>query len=171
MQDLKQKIRDVPDFPKEGILFKDITPLLADGEAFKHTIDAIAEQWAHKQIDVIVGIEARGFIFASALAYKLGIGVVIVRKPGKLPYKTHAVTYELEYGRDSLEIHQDAIKPGQNILIIDDVLATGGTVKAVAELLQKFDATLTGIAFLAELAFLNGREKLQGYDMTTLMTF
>ena len=171
MQELQKKIRDVPNFPKEGILFKDITPLLADGDAFKQAIDVIAEQWAHKQIDVIVGIEARGFIFASALAYKLGIGVVIVRKPGKLPYKTHAVTYELEYGTDSLEIHQDAIKPGQNVLIVDDVLATGGTVKAVADLLQKFDATLAGIAFLAELAFLNGREKLQEYEMTTLMTF
>ena len=171
MGDLQKLIRDVPDFPKEGILFKDITPLLADGKSFKQAIDAIAEQWADKKIDVIVGIEARGFIFASALAYTLGIGVVIVRKPGKLPYKTHSVTYELEYGTDSLEIHQDAIKPGQNVLIVDDVLATGGTVKAVAELLQKFDANLSGIAFLAELAFLNGREKLKEYTLTTLMTF
>ena len=171
MEDLKKIIRDVPDFPKEGILFKDITPLLTDGKTFRQAIDAIAAQWADKKIDVVVGVEARGFIFASALAYKLGAGVVIVRKPGKLPYKTYSITYDLEYGTDSLEIHQDAIQPGQNALIVDDLLATGGTVKAVTELLQKFDATTAGIAFLIELAFLNGREKLTDYELTTLMTF
>jgi adenine phosphoribosyltransferase len=171
MEELKNLIREIPDFPKEGILFYDIAPLLADGDAFKRTIDAIAEQWAHKNIDAIVGIEARGFIFASALAYKLGTGVVPVRKPGKLPYKTYSVTYDLEYGTDSLEVHQDAIQPGQNVLIVDDVLATGGTVKAVVELIQKFDANLCGIAFLSELEFLHGREKLKDYEVTTLITF
>jgi adenine phosphoribosyltransferase len=171
MEDLKKAIRDVPDFPKEGILFKDITPLLQDGALFKQTIDTLAERFADRHIDVVVGVEARGFVFASALAYKLGAGVVIVRKPGKLPYKTYTATYELEYGTDSLEIHQDAIKPGQKVLILDDLLATGGTVKATAELVKKFDATIVGIAFLIELAFLNGREKLNDYDLTTLITF
>lgn len=171
MEDLKNVIRDVPDFPKEGILFKDITPLLQNGESFRQAIDAIAAQWADKKIDAVVGIEARGFVFASALAYKLGIGVVIVRKPGKLPYKTYSVTYDLEYGADSLEIHQDAVKPGQNVLIVDDLLATGGTVKATAELVKKFDTNIIGIAFLIELAFLHGREKLKDYELTTLITF
>ncbi len=172
MKDLKHIIRDVPDFPKEGILFKDIAPLLTDPEAFRQTIDTIAEQWISQNIDVVVGIEARGFIFASALAYKIGAGLVIVRKPGKLPYKTYSVTYDLEYGTDSLEVHQDAIQPGQNVLIVDDVLATGGTVKAVSDLLRKFDANLLGVSFLAELTFLNGREKLDGCgEITTLMSF
>jgi len=171
MEELKKAIRDVPDFPKEGILFKDITPLLQDGVLFKQAIDAIGKRFADKTIDVVVGVEARGFIFASALAYKLGTGVVIVRKPGKLPYKTYQATYELEYGTDSLEIHQDAIKPGQNVLIVDDLLATGGTVKATAELIKQFDANIIGVVFLIELAFLNGREKLKGYELTTLITF
>ncbi len=171
MEDLKKMIRDVPDFPKEGILFKDIAPLVQNKESFRQAIDAIAAQWADKNIDVVAGIEARGFIFASAVAYKLGAGLVIIRKPGKLPYKTHSATYDLEYGTDSLEIHQDAIQSGQNVLIVDDVLATGGTMKAVTGLLQNFDATVSGIAFLADLTFLNGREKLEGYDITTLITF
>jgi adenine phosphoribosyltransferase len=168
---LKKAIRDVPDFPKKGILFKDITPLLQDRTLFKQAIDTMAEGFAEKQIDVVVGVESRGFIFASALAYKLGAGVVIVRKPGKLPYKTYKATYELEYGTDSLEIHQDAIKPGQNVLIVDDLLATGGTVKATAELVKKFGAKICGIVFLIELAFLNGREKLKDYELTILITF
>ncbi len=155
MKDLQQVIRDVPDFPKEGIIFKDITPMLSDPEAFQQAIDSIAEQWTESKIDVVVGIEARGFIFAAALAYKIGAGLVLVRKPGKLPYKTRAVSYALEYGTDTLEIHEDAVKPGQNVLIVDDVLATGGTVKAVSELLQGFDANLLGVAFLAELDFLH----------------
>ena len=171
MKDLHAMIRDVPDFPKAGILFKDITPLLQDAEAFRETIDRIAEQWADTQIDAVVGIEARGFIFASALAYRMGASFVIVRKPGKLPYKTRSVTYDLEYGSDSLEIHEDALRKGQNVLIVDDVLATGGTVKAVTELIKQFDATISGIAFLAELTFLHGREKLQEFPMTTLIQF
>lgn len=172
MKDLQSVIRDVPDFPKEGIVFKDITPLLSDPEAFQHTIDSIANQWTGNQIDVVVGIEARGFIFAAALAYKIGAGLVIVRKPGKLPYKTRSVTYDLEYGTDTLEIHEDAIKAGQNVLVVDDVLATGGTVKAVSELLQGFDANLLGVAFLAELDFLKGRDKLADCGrLTSLMSF
>lgn len=172
MKDLQSIIRDVPDFPQKGILFKDITPLLGDAKAFRQAIDTIAEQWAEKTIDVVVGIEARGFIFAAALAYKIGVGLVIVRKPGKLPYNTRSVTYDLEYGTDSLEVHEDAIQPGQNVLIVDDVLATGGTVNAVSKLLQESDANLLGVAFLAELSFLNGRDKLQNCgDITTLMTF
>ncbi len=160
MKDLQSSIRDVPDFPKEGIIFKDITPLLSDPEAFQQSIDGIANQWTGSRIDVVVGIEARGFIFASALAYKIGAGLVIVRKPGKLPYKTRSVTYDLEYGTDTLELHEDAIQPGRHVLIVDDVLATGGTVKAVSELLKGFDANLLGVAFLAELEFLQGRKKL-----------
>jgi len=171
MEDLKKAIRDIPDFPKKGILFKDITPLLQNGALFKQAIDAMAERFAGKKIDAVVGVESRGFIFASAVAYTLGAGVVIVRKPGKLPYKTYKATYALEYGTDSLEIHQDAIKAGQNVLIVDDLLATGGTVKATAELVQKFGAQICGIAFLIELAFLNGREKLKDYALTTLITF
>ena len=171
MEDLKRAIRDIPDFPKKGILFKDITPLLQDGVLFRQAINRLGDQFAEQRVDVVVGIEARGFLFAAALAYKLGAGVVIVRKPGKLPYKTHHVTYALEYGTDSLEIHQDAIKPGQRVLIVDDVLATGGTVKATAELIEKFDAHICGVAFLIELTFLNGREKLKDYDLTTLITF
>ena len=171
MEDLKRAIRDIPDFPKKGILFKDITPLLQDGVLFRQAINRLGDQFAEQRVDVVVGIEARGFLFAAALAYKLEAGVVIVRKPGKLPYKTHHVTYALEYGTDSLEIHQDAIKPGQRVLIVDDVLATGGTVKATAELIEKFDAHICGVAFLIELTFLNGREKLKDYDLTTLITF
>ena len=172
MKDLQSTIRDIPDFPKEGIIFKDITPLLSDPEAFQQTIDSIANQWTGNKIDVVVGIEARGFIFAAALAYKIGAGLVIVRKPGKLPYKTRSVTYDLEYGTDTLEIHEDAIQPGQNVLIVDDVLATGGTVKAVSELLQDFDANLLGVAFLGELDLLKGRDKLSDCGrLTTLMSF
>jgi adenine phosphoribosyltransferase len=170
MDAIKNAIRDIPDFPKKGILFKDITPLLQDGALFQQTIDALADQYIGKKIDVVVGVESRGFIFASALAYKLGAGVVIVRKPGKLPYKTYQVTYELEYGTDAVEIHQDAIQPGQQVLLVDDLLATGGTLQATAKLIEKFDANVVGIAFLIELGFLHGREKLQNYDITTLIT-
>lgn len=171
MKDLAAMVRDVPDFPKPGILFKDITPLLQDAEAFRQAIDRMAEAWAGKKIDVVLGIEARGFLFASALAYKLNAGLVIVRKPGKLPYKTKSVTYALEYGTDSLQIHDDALRAGQRVLIVDDVLATGGTVKAVTELVRQFNADIAGIAFLSELAFLRGREKLAEFELSTLITF
>ncbi len=171
MKDLAAMVRDVPDFPKPGILFKDITPLLQDAEAFRQAIDRMAEAWAGKKIDVVLGIEARGFLFASALAYKLNAGLVIVRKPGKLPYKTKSVTYALEYGTDSLQIHDDALRAGQRVLIVDDVLATGGTVKAVTELVRQFNADIAGIAFLSELAFLRGREKLAEFELSTLIAF
>ena len=131
----------------------------------------MAEAWAGKKIDVVLGIEARGFLFASALAYKLNAGLVIVRKPGKLPYKTKSVTYALEYGTDSLQIHDDALRAGQRVLIVDDVLATGGTVKAVTELVRQFNADIAGIAFLSELAFLRGREKLAEFELSTLIAF
>lgn len=171
MEELKQLIRDIPDFPKKGILFRDITPLLSDGKAFKTAIDAIGNQFMDKKIDVVVGVEARGFIMGAALAYKLGAGIILIRKPGKLPYNTHKVIYELEYGTDSLEIHADAVKPGQNILIADDLLATGGTVKAVTELIKKFDCKIRGLAFLIELEFLKGREKLKDYEVFSLMKY
>ncbi len=171
MDSVKQAIRDIPDFPKAGILFKDITPVLQNGAIFRQAIDALAEQFADQQIDVIVGVESRGFIFASALAYKIGAGLVIVRKPGKLPAATYQETYELEYGTDTLEIHQDAIQSGQKVLIVDDLLATGGTVKATADLLKKFDAKIVGIGFLIKLAFLNGKDKLQGYNVKSLITY
>ncbi len=171
MEELKEKIRDVIDFPKEGVVFKDITPLLGDPEAFKKAVDALADQWADVAFDFIAGVESRGFIFASALAYKMGKGMIIVRKPGKLPYKTHSVTYDLEYGTDSLEIHEDAIAPGQKVLLVDDLLATGGTVKGTIELFKNLDASIVGVAFLIELAFLHGKEKLDGLKYTTLMTF
>lgn len=171
MDSLKNAIRNIPDFPKPGIMFKDITPLLQNGSLFQQAIDAMAAQVHGQPIDLVVGVESRGFIFASALAYKLGAGLVIVRKPGKLPYKTYQATYELEYGTDTLEIHQDAIQPGQNVLIVDDVLATGGTMKATAELVKTFKANIVGIAFLSELTFLNGREKLKDYTVNAVIAF
>lgn len=169
--DLKTKIRDVPDFPKDGIVFKDITPLLKDGEAFRQAIDMMAENYKGKKIDLIVGAESRGFIFGSALAYKLGIGFIPARKPGKLPHKTHSAEYALEYGVDSLEMHLDAIKEGEQVLIIDDLLATGGTARAKCQLVERLGGQVVGIAFLIELAFLNGREKLNGYDVFSLISY
>lgn len=171
MDILKNAIRNIPDFPKPGIMFKDITPLLQNGPLFRQAIDAMAAQVHGQQIDIVVGVESRGFLFASALAYKLGAGLVIVRKPGKLPYQTYQATYELEYGTDTLEIHQDAIQSGQKVLIVDDVLATGGTMKATAELVKTFKADIVGIAFLSELTFLNGREKLKEYSVNTVISF
>jgi adenine phosphoribosyltransferase len=171
VDELKKFIRDIPDFPKKGILFRDITPLWGDGKAFRKAIDTIGDRFVDKKIDVVVGIEARGFIMGAALAYKLGSGIILIRKPGKLPYDTHKVTYDLEYGTDSLEIHADAIKPGQNILIADDLLATGGTVKGVVDLLKKFDCKITAIAFLIELEFLKGRDRLKDYEIFSLMTY
>jgi len=168
---LKEIIRDVENFPKQGIVFKDITTLLADGEAYQKAVDMLSYRYINKQIDKIVGIEARGFIVGSALAYKLCKGVVLVRKKGKLPYKTIQATYELEYGTDTLEIHIDAVKPGEKILIVDDLLATGGTVKAVAELIEKLKGEVVECCFLCELDFLKGREKLSNYDVYSLLNF
>jgi len=172
MDELKKAIRDIPDFPKPGIIFKDITPLLADGVLYRKTIDTLKNRYIGKKIDLVVGIEARGFIFASGLAYALGSGLVIIRKPSKLPYKTYRQTYSLEYGADAIEIHQDAIKPGQNVLVIDDVLATGGTISAALELLGKnFKGTIEELIFIIELDFLKGREKLKGAPIHSLIHF
>ncbi|MDA0691555.1 MAG: adenine phosphoribosyltransferase [Nitrospinae bacterium] len=172
MEMLKSAIRDIPDFPKEGIIFKDITPLLANGNTFKKTIDTLKDRYAGKQIDTVVGIEARGFIFASALAYALGAGTVLVRKPGKLPYKTYKQAYSLEYGNDAVEIHQDAFEPGQRIVLIDDVLATGGTIAATANLIQSnFQVEIVEAAFLIELDFLKGREKIKDLPIYSMMHY
>lgn len=169
MIDLKRAIRDIPDFPKKGVIFKDITTLLRDKAAFKEAVDAIVSQYKNKKIDSVVSIEARGFIFGAAVAYKLGTGLIPVRKKGKLPHKTNAITYDLEYGTDTLEIHQDAIKKGESVLIVDDLLATGGTVKAVTGLIEDMGGVVAGIAFVIELLPLKGRDKLTGYSVTSLV--
>lgn len=170
MQQISDAIRNIPDFPKPGIDFKDITPLLASGPLFKKTIDAFADRHKDNRIDIVVGIEARGFIFASALAYALEAGTCLVRKPGKLPHTVHRESYELEYGTDAVEIHLDAFEPGQRILIVDDVLATGGTVGATARLIRSnFDVEVVELNFLMEIGFLNGRDKLQGEKIFTLV--
>lgn len=168
---LKSKIREIPDFPKKGVSFKDITPLLADAHCFKFVIDKLYREFKNKKIQKIVAIDARGFLLASALAYKLGAGIVIVRKKGKLPYKTIACDYDYDYGRETLEIHKDSIKPGEKILILDDVLATGGTALAAAKLVEKLKGRIITIAFLATLDFLTGREKLKKYKIFSLSSF
>ena len=169
--DLKTAIRDVPDFPKKGILFKDITTLLARGDVFRNVIDQFADHYKESKIEKVVGIESRGFIFGAPVAYALGAGVVPIRKKGKLPYKTISATYALEYGTDTLEMHEDALKKGAKVLIIDDLLATGGTAKATAELVEKVGAKIVGIAFLIELEFLKGRQNLSGYDIFSLIKY
>jgi adenine phosphoribosyltransferase len=168
---LKQKIRDIPDFPKKGIVFKDITPLLADGKAFRAAIDRIAEHFHDRHIDLVVGVEARGFIVAAALAYRLHAGTTLIRKPGKLPYKTHRTTYALEYGADTLEIHQDAILPNQRILMADDLLATGGTMTAAIDLITRLGGQVVGAAFLVELLSLRGRERFGDREVFSLIQF
>ena len=169
--DLKKCIRDVPDFPKEGIIFKDITTLLKDPDAFKKSIDLLAKKFKKENIELVVGVEARGFIFGAALAYKLGTGFVPVRKKGKLPYKTRSVSYQLEYGTDVLEIHEDAIAPNTRVLIVDDLLATGGTIKAVSDLVKAQKAVIAGVAFLVELQFLKGKEKLKDLEVYSVLKF
>ena len=171
MEDLKSYIRDIPGFPKEGIVFKDITPLLKDGKKFKEAVDLIADKFKDKKIDVVLNVEARGFIFGATVAYRLGAGIVPIRKKGKLPYKTVSATYALEYGTDTLEMHEDALKPGMRVLIVDDLLATGGTAKATAELVEKVGGKIIGFAFLIELAFLKGRENLKNYDIFSLIKY
>ena len=172
MEMLKSVIRDIPDFPKEGIIFKDITPLLSNPDSFKKAIDAMKVRYKGNKIDRVVGVEARGFVFASALAYALGCGVVMVRKPGKLPYKTYQKTYSLEYGEDTIEIHQDAFENDQKIVIIDDVLATGGTLAACIELVGiNFNVDLVEVGFLIELDFLKGRQKLGNIPIYSMMHF
>jgi len=168
---VKKTIRDIPDFPKKGIVYKDITPLLQDVEAFKFSVDSIIERYKDKKIDVVLGVESRGFIFGTPISYALGTAFVPVRKKGKLPYKTKQVTYQLEYGTDTLEIHEDAFKPGQRVLIVDDLLATGGTVGAVCEMVKSMEGDIVGVEFIIELAFLNGRSKLDGIPVQSLLTY
>jgi adenine phosphoribosyltransferase len=169
--DLKQFITIVPDYPKPGIKFKDITPLMNNGEAYKYATDQIVSYAKEKQIDIIVGPEARGFIIGCPVAYSLGIGFAPVRKDGKLPRETIKVGYGLEYGQDVLTIHKDAIQPGQRVLITDDLLATGGTIEATIQLVESLGGVVAGIAFLVELGYLEGRKKLDGYDILTLMDY
>jgi adenine phosphoribosyltransferase len=171
MDNLKKLIREVPDFPKPGILFYDITTLLKDGAGFKTVIDALKTRYEKAPVDLVLGIEARGFIFAPALAYALGAGFVPVRKPKKLPAGTVRQEYQLEYGTDSLEIHEDAIQPGQHVLIVDDLLATGGTAAAVARLVERLGGKVAGLGFVVELDFLKGREKLAGRDVFSLLHY
>ena len=172
MEALKQIIRDIPDFPKKGIIFKDITPLLADAVQFATTVDHLKERYVGKKVDHVVGIEARGFIFAATLAYALGAGCIMVRKPGKLPHTTFEQTYDLEYGTDTVEIHQDAFKEGEQVVLIDDVLATGGTMAATVDLVREnFKAEIVEIAFIIELTFLNGRDKLKDLPIYSLVQY
>jgi adenine phosphoribosyltransferase len=171
MDDLKKLIREVPDFPKPGILFYDITTLLKDKAGFRSVIDRLTEQVAPTRPDIVIGIEARGFIFAPALAYHLGAGFVPVRKPKKLPSATEKVSYELEYGVDTLEVHKDAISKGTRVLIADDLLATGGTAAAAANLVEKLGGEVAGYAFVVELDFLKGRERLSGYAISSLIRY
>ena len=168
---LKKLIREVPDFPKKGILFYDITTLLKDKVGFALLIDALSEHYIGKEIDLVLGMEARGFIFGPALAYRLNAGFVPVRKPGKLPAETVKVSYELEYGSNSLEVHKDAIGKGDRVLIVDDLLATGGTAVATAELASGLGAQIAGLAFVVELDFLRGRERLGNYDVFSLLHY
>ncbi len=168
---LEDWIRDIPDFPQKGILFKDITPLLQDKAAFRAAMERLAAHYAGAGIEAVVGVESRGFIFGSVLAYLLNCGFVPVRKFGKLPHQTMIVEYELEYGTNIVEIHTDAIKPGQRVLIVDDLLATGGTVSAAMELVENLGGHIVGIAFLVELAFLRGRDRLKGHDVFALIKY
>ena len=169
--DLRNAIRNIPNFPKPGILFRDITTLLKGGEEFRLAVDSLVDQYKDKKIDKVVAIEARGFILGGAIAHKLGAGFIPVRKRGKLPAKTHSVTYNLEYGTDTLEMHEDAIKPGDKVLIVDDLLATGGTVKAVTDLVSNLKGKIVGIAFLIELTDLKGKDKLKDYPVFSLIKY
>jgi adenine phosphoribosyltransferase len=171
MDRLKARIREIPDWPKKGILFYDVTTLLKDGQCFSEVTEALTKPFADKQVDIVVGIEARGFILAPVVARSLHAGFVPVRKPGKLPAATHKVSYDLEYGSDCLEIHQDAIQPGQRVLIVDDLIATGGTARAVAEVIEKMGGTIVGLAFMVELCALNGREKLSNYEVLSILKY
>lgn len=171
IEDLKGVIREIPDWPKKGILFYDVTTMLKQGPCFKQAIDALLEPYKESSVDLVLGIEARGFIFAPTVAYALRAGFVPVRKPGKLPAATFHESYELEYGTDSLEIHQDAIQPGDRVLIVDDLIATGGTAEATAKLAEKMGAEVVGLSFALELTFLNGREKLKKYNVHSILKY
>ncbi|AEP13187.1 MULTISPECIES: adenine phosphoribosyltransferase [Chloracidobacterium] len=171
MDELRRLIREIPDFPKPGILFYDITTLLKDSRGLKLAVNRMSEALANQPVDVVIGVEARGFIFAPPLAYQLGAGFVPVRKPKKLPGEVERISYDLEYGSDTLEIHRDAIQPGQRVVIADDLLATGGTAAATAALVEKLGGEVVGLTFLVELTFLGGREKLARYPVTSLLTY
>ncbi len=171
MENLRKLIREVPNFPKEGINFYDITTLLKDADGLRQTIDALAEHWKGEKIDTVIGVESRGFIFAAPLAYNLGAGFVPVRKPKKLPAEKVSVSYELEYGRDTLEMHKDAVGEGHRVLIVDDLLATGGTAKAVVDLVEGLGGKIVGLHFVVELDFLKGREKFNGYNLHSLIRY
>ena len=168
---LKKYIRSIPDWPKKGILFRDITPLLADGQAFAMAVEALCAGFTASDVDCVAAVEARGFIFGAAAAKRLGVGFVPIRKKGKLPSKTESVTYNLEYGTDTLEVHSDALEKGAKVLMIDDLLATGGTMAAACKLVEKIGATITTISFLIELTDLAGREKLAGYKINTVISY
>jgi adenine phosphoribosyltransferase len=169
--ELRAKIRDIKDFPTEGILFKDITTLLKDAPAFRAVVDLLAERYRKERVDVVVGIESRGFIFGGTLAHQLGAGFVPVRKLGKLPGKTIEVEYELEYGRDALAVHEDAIQPGQRVLAVDDLLATGGTMAATLRLIEQLGGHVAGVAFMIELGFLHGRDRLKSYPVHSIIVY
>ena len=171
MENLKQLIRDVPDFPKKGILFKDITPLLQNPKGLQETVETISNNYKNKKIDIVVGTEARGFILAPTVAFNLGAGFVPIRKPGKLPYEKISMSYALEYGTDTLEIHKDAVKNGQHVLMVDDLLATGGTMAACCKMVESLGGNIVGCAFLIELALLNGRKALSKYDIFSLIKY
>jgi len=171
MEELKEKIRNIPDFPKKGIMFRDITTLLQDPKATKKAIKGMLKPFENEKIDVVVGTEARGFIFGAIIAYELGVSFVPVRKPGKLPFETEKASYEKEYGEDELEMHSDAIKKGDKVLIVDDLLATGGTAKAAVELIEKLGGKIIGFCFLIELSFLHGREKLKPHKIFSLINY
>ncbi|HHF98328.1 adenine phosphoribosyltransferase [Candidatus Aerophobetes bacterium] len=171
VDELAGKIRDIKDFPKKGIIFRDITPLLKDAVSFKKAVNLIADNYRQKNIDYVVSPEARGFILGAAVAYELGVGFIPVRKPGKLPYKVESVTYSLEYGEDEVQIHQDAVKEGDSVLVFDDVIATGGTAKACCRLIEKLGGKVVGVCFLIELTDLKGRENLAGYDVFSIIKY
>ena len=170
-KDLRKFIRDIPDWPKKGILFRDITPLLGDPGAFSKAIKALSVTFADEQVDFVAAVEARGFIFGSAVAEKLKAGFIPIRKPGKLPYKTESITYDLEYGTDTLEVHTDAVTRGAKVLMIDDLLATGGTMAAACRLISQLGAEVVGISFLVELTALGGRDKLRDYTVSTVISY
>ena len=171
IEKIRRAIRDIPNFPKPGIVFKDITPLLADGRLFATTIDLLAERYKSAKVDTVLGIESRGFIIGAALAYRLGAGFSVVRKPGKLPYDTHAESYKLEYGTDSLEIHVDGLAPRSRVVIADDLIATGGTAAATAALVSRLGGTVVECAFVIELTFLSGRQKLAPHGVYSLLQY
>ena len=171
VKDFSKYVRDIPDFPKKGIIFKDITGLLKNGPVFKQVVDEMARHYDGQKVDAVVCMEARGFLLGSALAYRLGCGLIPVRKKGKLPWKVYRKAYDLEYGQDHLEVHQDGIEPGQNVLIVDDVIATGGTVGAVVELVKEMKGNIIGAAFLIELTFLKGRDKLKDIPILALIKY